>query len=260
MTGKKLITAQELSTILGLSVDTIWRYTRDQRIPHIEIGPRQYRYVEAEVLKALGHRRAPAAVCEEPAPYTGSGSSPESGADSGKMTHTEFAQIPAEAGYILQLIDGLLVREPTPTYRHQRVSRRLQQILIAYFERVDPHGEIFNAPLDVYLDDYTVVQPDLFYLPGIRPAQRDPVDSLPDLIVEILSPSTARTDRVRKLNSYQKAGVPHYWIVDPVDCLIECYKLENGRYVALTRTAEGMFEHPDFPGLILDLQALFAEA
>ncbi|HCT35457.1 MAG TPA: DNA-binding protein, partial [Firmicutes bacterium] len=56
MTRKKLITAQELSTILGLSVDTIWRYTRDRRIPHIEIGPRQYRYVEDEVLKALGPR------------------------------------------------------------------------------------------------------------------------------------------------------------------------------------------------------------
>lgn len=268
MTGKKLITAQELSTILGLSVDTIWRYTRDQRIPHIEIGLRQYRYVEAEVLKALGRRRAPTAVSEEPAPYASSGTitgsvpgpSPEFGACSGKMTHAEFAKLPAEAGYILQLIDGQLVKEPTPNYRHQRISRRLQQILIAYFAKVDSHGEVFNAPLDVYLDDYTVVQPDLFYLPGVRSAKNNPVDSLPELAVEILSPSTARTDRVRKLNSYQKAGVPHYWIVDPVDHLIECYKLENDHYVALVRTAEGIFAHPDFPGLTLDLQALFADA
>ncbi|HCX70266.1 MAG TPA: DNA-binding protein, partial [Firmicutes bacterium] len=129
--------------------------------------------------------------------------------DSGKMTHEDFAKLPAETGYILQLIDGMLIREPTPTYRHQRVSRRLQQILIAYFDKIDPQGEVFNAPLDVYLNDYTVVQPDLFFLPGTQPAQNDPVDSLPSLVVEILSPSTARTDRIKKLNSYQKAGVAH---------------------------------------------------
>lgn len=249
MTRKKLITAQELSTILGLSVDTIWRYTRDRRIPHIEIGPRQYRYVEDEVLKALGPRGS-ATVCEKPAPY----------GDSGKMTHEDFAKLPAETGYILQLIDGMLIREPTPTYRHQRVSRRLQQILIAYFDKIDPQGEVFNAPLDVYLNDYTVVQPDLFFLPGTQPAQNDPVDSLPSLVVEILSPSTARTDRIKKLNSYQKAGVAHYWIVDPMDCLIECYKLEGDHYVAFVRTAEGMFAHPDLPDLTFDLQALFADA
>ncbi|HAH96389.1 MAG TPA: DNA-binding protein [Firmicutes bacterium] len=269
MTGNKLLTAQELASILGLSVDTIWRYTRDQRIPHIEIGPRQYRYVEAEVLRSLGRYRTPDAVCEEPAPYTScdpspdpdanANPSPDSGVSFGKMTHAEFAKLPAETGYILQLIDGLLVREPTPTYRHQRVSRRLQQILIAYFEKTDPHGEVFDAPLDVYLNDYTVVQPDLFYLPGARPAQNDPVDSLPELAIEILSPATARTDRIRKLNSYQKAGVPHYWIVDPGDGLIECYRLENDHYVAIVRAAEGLLAHPDFPGLTLDLQTLFAE-
>jgi excisionase family DNA binding protein len=248
MTEKKLITAQELSTILGLSVDTIWRYTRDHRIPHIEIGPRQYRYVADEVIKALGPRGT-AAVCEEPAPYE----------SSGKMNHKDFAKLPAETGYILQLIDGMLVRQPTPTYHHQRVSRRLQQILIAYFEKVDPKGEVFDAPLDVYLDDYTVVQPDLFFLPGTQPAQNDPVDSLPSLVVEILSPSTARTDRVRKLNCYQKAGVTHYWIVDPEVRIIECYKLDGGHYVVSVRAAEGMFTHPDFPDLTFDLQALFAE-
>lgn len=247
MSTTRMISAQELSGILGLSVDTVWRYTREKRIPYIEIGPRQYRYIEAEVLSALA-KSTTGSVREVTPKYN----------HALKLTHEDYAKIPSETGFTLQLIDGLLVREPTPTYQHQRVSRRLLQILITYFAEVDPAGEIFSAPLDVYLNEYTVVQPDLLYLPGTRPARNNPVDSLPELVVEILSPSTARTDRVKKLNSYQQAGVLHYWIVDPHDALIETYQLQDDNYVSIARFADEEFNHPSFPGLVFDLAALFA--
>ncbi len=247
MGSEKLITAKELSRILGLSVDTIWRYTRDNQIPYIEVGPRQYRYSQDAVIESLGSRMSnmvredsPSYRCLE------------------RMTHREFAELPSEIGYTLQLIDGLVIREPSPIYQHQRVSRRLQQILIGYFEQADSLGEVFDAPLDVYLDDYTVVQPDLFYLPSTRPAKTNPIDSLPYLVVEILSPSTTRTDRVRKLNSYQRAGVEHYWLVDPDSKIIECLKLVDCYYVTLLSVDEGILDHPDFPGLAVDVEALFA--
>ena len=247
MSTKKMISAQELAGILGFSVDTIWRYTREHRIPYIEIGHRQYRYIEADVLNALS-KNTNRIVREKTSEY-------EYGQ---KLTYEDYAKIPSEPGFTLQLIDGLLIREPTPTYHHQRISRRLQQVLIAYFAEIDPEGEIFNAPLDVYLNEYTVVQPDLLYLPSTRPAQNNPVDSLPELIVEILSPSTARNDRIKKLNSYQQAGILHYWIVDPHDGLIETYELREGNYVSIARFAEDVFHHPSFPGLSFDVGALFA--
>lgn len=248
MSNIKMITAQEISEILGLSVETIWRYTREKKIPFAELGPRQYRYVEADVLKALNHSAA-SIVKEGSSEYI----------HSKKLTSEEYAKVPAETGYIIQLIDGFLVREPTPTFHHQRVSRRLQQILIAYFQELDPKGEVFNAPLDVYLNEHTVVQPDLLYLPGDRPAKDNPVDSLPELVVEILSPSTARNDRVKKLNCYQQAGIRHYWIVDPNDCLIEAYELYEKHYAAIARFSEGEFNHPNFPGLSFDIDILFKQ-
>ncbi|HHY09015.1 MAG TPA: helix-turn-helix domain-containing protein [Firmicutes bacterium] len=246
MAEKKLITAKDLAEALGVSVETIWRYTRAKRIPYLEIGPQRYRYVKEEVLSALQRGQI---VSEEDASYL-----PKT-----KMTYKEFAKLPPETGCTLQLIDGILVREPSPTYQHQRVSRRLQRLLVNYFEKEDPAGEVFNAPLDVYLDDYTVVQPDLFYLPGTRPAQNNPVDSLPLLVVEILSPSTAGTDRVQKLNSYQNAGIEHYWLVNPLENTIECLKLSEGKYAVLLTLGDGNLKHPDFPGLIVDLAALFKE-
>lgn len=249
MTDKKLITAQELSVILGLSVETIWRYTREQRIPYVEMGARQYRYVEAQVLATLHKKTASALLQEEPASYV----------STKKLTYEDYAKLPGETGYTLQLIEGCIVRDPAPTFLHQRVSRRLQQILIAYFAETDPKGEVFNAPLDIFLDDYTVVQPDLVYLPSTRPAKRDPIDSLPELVVEILSPSTVRTDRVRKLNCYQKAGIPHYWMVDPIDGFIQCYELQDGLFKILVSLDEGTITHPAFPGLEFELGDLFAE-
>lgn len=248
MSNMKLVSARELAEFLDLSVDTIWRYTRKKIIPYIELGPRQYRYNVEDVLAAL-HNGTSGVVQDESSDY----------AETTKLTYADYAKLPAEAGYTTELINGLIFREPSPSFIHQRVSRRLQQILIAYFASTDPKGEVFNAPLDVYFNEYTVVQPDLIYLPSSRPAKNDPVDSLPELVVEILSPSTSRTDRVIKLSVYQEAGIPHYWILDPHEGIIEAYELRNNYYTSIVRYAEGTFIHPSFPDLSFDVDALFAE-
>ena len=203
--GGELITAHELAKSLGLSVDTIWRYTREKRIPCVEIGGRQYRYREQEVLEALSGGAPTVLAREDSAPCRGRK----------KLVYEDYAKVPEEPGYQYELIDGELVREPTPTFHHQRISRRLQRLLEDYFWEVDPGGELFDAPLDLALGKYTVVQPDLLYLPGSRPARRMPIDVLLELVIKVLSPLTSRKDRVTKLNQYQASGIPHYWIVDP---------------------------------------------
>lgn len=243
-----LVTAHELARSLSLSVDTIWRYTREKKIPYVEIGGRRYRYREKEVLEALLGGETPEMVREDSTSYRGKE----------KLTYEDYASIPEEPGYQYELIDGVLVRDPTPTFHHQRVSRRLQRILEDYFTGTDPEGEVFDAPLDLFLSKYTVVQPDLLYLPGSRPAQNNPIDALPELVVEVLSPSTSRKDRVTKLNHYQTSGIAHYWIVDPEEGVIEAYQLREGLYTSMVRACEGIFSHPAFPGLSFDLKELFS--
>ena len=109
------------------------------------------------------------------------------------------------------------------------------------------------------LEVHTVVQPDLMYLPGNRPARNNPVDSVPELIVEVLSPSSGRKDQVLKLNHYQSSGIPHYWILDPEDGFIEAYELRDGLYVSMVRACEGTFYHPSFPGLSFNIDELFSK-
>ena len=248
--GNDLITAQELAAALSLSVETIWRYTREKRIPYVEIGKRQYRYNENQVLTALSGGTSVTVVKEDSNPYK----------DGKKLTYDDYAILPEEPGFRHEVIDGVLFRDPSPSFHHQRVSRRLQRVLEDYFNEVDPKGEVFNAPLDLTLTKYTVVQPDLLYLPGSRPAQHDPVDTLPELVVEVLSPSTRRKDRVTKLNRYQSAGVVHYWMLDPEDAIIEAYELRDEYYMSIVRAHEGTFSHPSFPGLSFEIEALFCDS
>ena len=244
----ELITAQELADSLSLSVDTIWRYTREKRIPYVEIGSRQYRYNKQNVLKALSGVTF-SALNEESSSYQGKK----------KLTYEDYARLPEEPGFRHEVIDGVLLRDPSPSFHHQRVTRRLHRILEDYFDEVDPKGEVFNAPLDLTLSEHTVVQPDLFYLLGDRPARHDPIDIVPELVVEVLSPSTGRKDRVLKLNHYQSSGVLHYWIVDPEDCFIEAYELRDEHYVSIIRSDKGAFSHPGFPGLSFDIEMLFSK-
>lgn len=247
---KKLCTAQEIAEVLDLSVDTVWRYTREKRIPHIEVGPRQYRYVKEDVLATLNGREGSFQVQEEKAGYGASE----------KLIYEDYTKLPHVTGSTTELIDGMAIRQPGPSVRHQRVSRRLMQILISYFGEIDPQGEVFSAPLAVFLGEYTVVQPDIFYLPGSRPARTTPVDALPELVIEIISPATSKTDRIRKSASYLQAGIPHYWIVDPDHDFMHCHALRNGHYAVLLAIDEGAFDHPDFPGLTFAVEELFARS
>ncbi len=248
MTNRELLTALELARLLGLSIEAIWRYTREKRIPYIELASGQYRYLVEDVVSIL-NAGADGQVHEEPAEYV----------VGRKLTYEDYAKLPNEVGYTVQLIDGLIIREPGPTVLHQRVSRRIQSILMAYFSEVDPRGEVFYAPLDLQLDEHTVVQPDLLYFSGTKQVSEAPIDIVPDLVVEIVSPSTVSTDRIRKFHSYQKAGVPHYWIVDPGEGIMQCYQLLNDYYSKVASFDEGAFTHASFPGLALEIETLFAK-
>jgi Uma2 family endonuclease len=114
-----------------------------------------------------------------------------------------------------EVIDGRLVVTPPPAWTHQEAVGALYRKLANYLDR-ERVGHAFIAPADVVFSAHRSVQPDLFVVPlvnGRRPARFDEVGGLL-LAVEVLSSSTARTDRVAKRTMYREQGVPEYWIID----------------------------------------------
>lgn len=248
--NKELITAQALAEILDLSVETIWRYTREKRIPFIELGSRQYRYKLDDVIKALSDDM----VRERIIPYeTNPGK---------KLTYQDYLDIPEEPGYRFEILDGILIKEPSPSVIHQRASRKLQRIMEDYFAEVDPEGEIFDAPLDVTPLDFNVVQPDLFYVSGEQKlmVKDSRIDGAPVLVVEVISPSSGRKDRLQKMRIYQKAQVQHYWLLDPQEKTLECFAWRDGVYAVIASGMdEDIVEHPNFTGLSIELKSLWSK-
>ena len=114
-----------------------------------------------------------------------------------------------------EVIDGELFVTPSPAWRHQEAVARMLRLLADYLER-ERVGHVFAAPADVVFSPRRGVQPDLFVVPlvgGRRPEHFDEVRRLM-LAVEVLSPGTARADRVAKRVLYRDEGVSEYWIVD----------------------------------------------
>ena len=245
---EKLLTAQELAGILSLSVDTIWRYTRQRKIPVVELGEKQYRYEKEAVLAALAIGNL--SVKEEHPVY-----SKQDG-----YTYEDYLKIPEEPGYRLEILEGSLVKEPSPSVHHQRVTSALYRQLANFFDGFDPEGELFFAPLDVTLTTSNVLQPDIVFVSGTRKGimRQERIDGACDLVVEIMSPTNRRKDRLQKMEIYRKAGIPHYWLVDPEENTLEAFLLRDGSYTLVVAGGPGdKFTHPEFPGLDLDLDRIF---
>ncbi len=141
-----------------------------------------------------------------------------------KMTYDEYCLLPEDRNQY-ELFDGELVMTPSPTARHQKIVGRLHARLLAYVEE-NSLGEVFIAPLDTIFNQYTVLQPDILFVSKERLSEvaKERIEGAPDLVVEVLSPSTADKDRRRKLAVYSQFGVQEYWIVDPETRTMELYR------------------------------------
>ncbi len=140
-----------------------------------------------------------------------------------RWTAAEVRELPDEPGKRFECVDGELLVSPSPRLTHQSAVTLLWRVLEDF---VRPHllGAVFVSPGDLELDAYTLVQPDVYVLPlvdGRRPRTQAEIGH-PLLFVEVLSPSTARYDRVVKRPRYQRADVT-YWIVDLDARLVECW-------------------------------------
>lgn len=171
----------------------------------------------------------------------------------------EYADLPDEPsdGKRFELVRGGLYVTPSPTPAHQRISKRLGLVLAQYFEGRSI-GELFHAPTDVILTSQDVFVPDLLVVSEPTHVSKRGIECAPLLIVEILSPSTRNRDRGIKARRYAELGVEHYWLVDPQERRIECYRSAGGAFGRVVEAeGETLLRHPDFDGLRIDLGALW---
>lgn len=149
----------------------------------------------------------------------------------GIWTHARMLdELPPESR--VELIDNERYELPMPTVTHQSASANLQFALHS-FVRGQKLGHVFSAPLDVVLgeDESLVLQPDLLVVLAENSAiLKKYVYGAPDLVVEIISPSSVVRDSVIKKDLYEAHGVREYWLLDPANRAIEVFFLETNRY------------------------------
>ncbi len=163
-------------------------------------------------------------------------------------------------GNLYEVIDGELYVTPSPAWRHQVALSKLNLRVAGYvYER--GLGDAVPAPTGVVLDPETAVEPDLVYVSRARAhliSERG-VEGAPDLVVEVLSPSTRARDRGIKMRRYAAAGIPHYWQLDLDAPALEAYRLEEAGYALVGRHGPGSVFRPELvPGLELAVDELWS--
>ncbi|MCA0455134.1 MAG: Uma2 family endonuclease [Chloroflexi bacterium] len=172
-----------------------------------------------------------------------------------RMTADEYFALP-ESLNPTELLDGELIVSPAPVPKHQRSSRNIEMLI----EELKPNGEVFHAPIDLYLDKANIPQPDIVWIAANSRCVvgEKYLQGPPELIVEIFSPSTETKDRKGKFNLYQHYAVPEYWMVDPELEFIEVYSYENGAYKRLGLFEPGeTFVSPVLGGKTVDVSRAF---
>ena len=156
-----------------------------------------------------------------------------------------------------ELIHGQpFAMSPAPSSRHQAVCGDLYGLLFDHFR--DRSCRVFFAPTDVKLSAHDVVQPDLFVVCDRSQIKKTHVEGPPVLVIEVLSPSSQRHDRVRKLQLYAESGVGEFWLVQPYPAVVEVLQLAGGSYRVVGAYAEDdRLLSPTFPDLAIDLGQVF---
>ncbi|MGD2047408.1 MAG: Uma2 family endonuclease [Gemmatimonadota bacterium] len=144
-------------------------------------------------------------------------------------TYAEFARLPSDTAERYEVIDGALHVTPSPSTRHQRVVTDLTTLLNA-FVREHGLGAFYSGPVDVLFQEGDYLTPDAVFVRAGRPelVSDRGIEGPPDLVVEVVSPSTGPRDRGIKRDRYRHFGVGEYWIVDPEERTIDVFRDSSG--------------------------------
>jgi Uma2 family endonuclease len=179
-----------------------------------------------------------------------------------KITVKEFHEMefPETDHFIYELINGELMRKQAPQPLHQQISRRISAAFEVFLAE-QPIGDFFYAPIDVFFDDFNNTQPDLLFIKNDRSFIIDLHNGImgaPDLIVEIISPSSIKIDRFDKKEMYKVFAVKEYWLIDPKNQTAEIYVFEGDDYkLHQFLETEGKVKSIVLSGLDMDIATMF---
>ncbi len=174
-----------------------------------------------------------------------------------RYTYEDYLRTPDDKRY--ELIEGELIMVPSPVPEHQRISGRLEFELRKIVAEHDL-GEVFDAPCDVYFDDEDVVQPDILFISKERLniIGEKNIEGAPDLVIEIISESSAYRDLVQKKRLYARFGVKEYWVVIPEEEAIEIYALKDNTYTLhKSYGKDEILNPPHLKDLKIELKKIF---
>ena len=164
------------------------------------------------------------------------------------MTLSDYDALP-EVNIHIELLNEIVTypdwsessMSPAPSTKHQRLTLKSATLL----ESLAPEGVVVIAPTDVLLDGRKI-QPDVFWIAvgGACVDREHYYEGPPDLIVEVLSPTSIKHDRMTMFALYERNGVSEYWIIDPIADYVEVYSLREGKYVRVTQDENGDFHSP----------------
>ncbi len=171
---------------------------------------------------------------------------------------TEY-DFPLEEEVRFEIVEGIRYDlKPAPTVTHQQL---LGTLYIMIHQSCHPNGIILFSPLDVYLDEDNHYQPDLVFIlhQNASIINEKRIEGAPDLVAEILSPSTSHNDKIRKKRQYERHGVKEYWLIDPVHRTVDQFILSAEKYVLHeTYGIRGHLHSPLFSCVDIDMERLFS--
>jgi Uma2 family endonuclease len=174
-----------------------------------------------------------------------------------RYTYEDYARLPDDRRY--EVIDGELYLTPAPTPYHQIVKGRIERLLQDHVEEAKL-GMVLDAPCDVVLSQFDVLQPDIFFISTGRLAVigEKYISDAPDLVVEVLSPGTRKRDRFIKSKRYARFGVREMWIADPRKRTIEVFvNTDDGFRREALYAGDDVLRSPLLPGLEVPLARVF---
>src|SRR3990167_3894301 len=174
-----------------------------------------------------------------------------------KYTYADYLLTEDEKRY--EIYEGELIMVPAPNTKHQRISWEIEFIM-GKFVKENNLGTILDAPTDVVLAEDVIVQPDILFISKERLdiIKEAAVMGCPDLVVEIVSPSSASYDTIDKRNIYEEYGVKEYWLVFPQEKVIEVLTLGNNIYREFCKAKKtGGVRSKIIDGMTVELKDVF---
>ena len=176
------------------------------------------------------------------------------------ITAADYRDLPEGPPYY-QLIEGDLYMAPSPDLFHQDIVLVLARLIGNYLDS-HPIGSVHIAPSDVQFTDLNVFQPDLYFVSKSRKSilSKQGAEGAPDLVVEVLSPKTAKLDKGLKRDVYARTGVDEMWLVDPSTKRIQIFRFEESvKEPAAVVSGRQMLTSPIFPGLKIPVVRVFQQ-